>query len=49
VADMHEFGAVEHFLVFSAFDVGAHEPAHPVVGDADGGEDLELAECLEGN
>ena len=49
VADMHELGPVEDFAVFLALDVGAHEAADPVVGDHDGGEDLELAEGLEGD
>lgn len=43
---MHEFGPIKHLLVFVNFNVGTHEPTHPVVGDNYGREDLQLAKGL---
>ena len=47
VTNMHEFSAVKHFTVSLAFDVCAHEPTHPIIGDDNGREDLKLAKGLQ--
>lgn len=48
MANMHELGAIEDFVVLLALDVCADEAADPIVGDHDRREDLELTEGLEG-
>lgn len=40
--DMHELSSMEDFFILLDFDVGTDKPAHPIVGDDHGGEDLKL-------
>jgi hypothetical protein len=47
MADMHKFGAIEHFAVTLAFDVCTDEAAHPIIVDDNRGEDFQLAEGLK--
>lgn len=38
MANMHEFSTIKNPRIFTYFDIGANEPAHPVIRGDDRGE-----------
>lgn len=47
MANVHELGTVEYFVVTLALDIGTDKAAHPIIGNYDRWKNLELAEGLK--
>ena len=46
MADVHKFCTTENSPISILFDIGADEPAHPVIGDNRGGKESKLPTSL---